>query len=28
MDLSLLIAQANVGNVDEIDSVAPKADQA
>ena len=28
MDLSLLIAQANVGNVDETDSVRPKADQA
>jgi ribosome-binding factor A len=28
MDLSLLIAQANVGNVDETDSVPPKADQA
>jgi ribosome-binding factor A len=26
MDLSLLIAQANVGNVDETDSIAPKAD--
>jgi ribosome-binding factor A len=26
MDLSLLIAQANVGNVDENDSIAPKAD--
>ena len=28
MDLSLLIAQANVGNVDETDSARPKADQA
>ena len=28
MDLSLLIAQANVGNVDQTDSVPPKADQA
>jgi ribosome-binding factor A len=28
MDLSLLIAQANVGNVDETDSAPPKADQA
>ncbi len=28
MDLSLLIAQANMGNVDETDSVPPKADQA